>query len=86
MDNGTDRGYAVISSDDQGTVTVAVCSSLRDGRPADMFARHVGPPKIMIDPAVRVIQDGGLSRTAEIVEVSKGGGPVMIWLASQLRS
>ena len=86
MDNGTDRGYAIISSDSQGTVTVAVCTSLADGRPADVFAKHVGPPKITIDPAVQIIQAASARRTAQVVEVSKGGGPVTIRLASQLRS
>lgn len=73
-----DRGYAVIATDAQGVVTVQVCTSIEHGRPVGVFAKHVQPPDVRIDPAVKLVKGAGHHRTAQVVEVSKGSGPVVI--------
>ena len=78
MAMASDRGYAVIGTDEQGVVTVQVCTSIEYGRPVGVFAKHVQPPDVRIDPAVRLVKGAEHHHTAQVVEVSKGDGPVVI--------
>lgn len=79
MARASDRGYAVIATDAHGVVTVQVCTSIEHGRPVGVFAKHVQPPDVRIDPAVTLVRGAGHHHTAQVVEVTKGGdGPVMI--------
>lgn len=70
MPRGTDRGIAVVTRDADGRRTVLVCSAVRDGTPVDVFAMHVGPPSLVIDPDVTLVRSGPLSHTPAMVLVS----------------
>jgi hypothetical protein len=78
MAMASDRGYAVIATDQHGVVTVQVCTAIEHGRPVGVFAKHVQPPDVRIDPAVSLVKGAAHHHTAQVVEVSKGGGPVVI--------
>jgi hypothetical protein len=67
---GTDRGIAVVTRGADGRRTVLVCSDVRAGKPVDVFAMHVGPPSLVIDPDVTLVQTGPLSHTQTMVLVS----------------
>lgn len=69
MPMGTDRGIAVVTQDADGRRTVLVCSEVRDGKPVDVFAMHVGPPSLVIDPAVTLVGTGAGSHTQTMVLV-----------------
>ena len=70
MPMGTDRGIAVVTYGANGRQTVLVCSGVRDGKPVDVFAMHVGPPSLVIDPDVTLVRTGPLSHTQTMVLVS----------------
>lgn len=76
-----DRGYAVITRDERGIATITICTSIENGRPKGVFARHVRPRQVHLDSAVRLV--GAAEHTGQVtdqvVEVTKGGdGPVII--------
>jgi len=70
MPMGTDRGIAVVTRDADGRRTVLVCSDVRDGKPVDVFAMHVGPPSLVIEPDVTLVRTGALSHSQTMVLVS----------------
>lgn len=78
MASPTDRGYAVISHNDDGTVDVDICTAIENGRPVGIYARHVRAPRLNVDPGVRMIRTGSVRYTTSVVEVSKGGGGVLV--------
>lgn len=77
MPMGTDRGIAVVTRDADGQQTVLVCSNVRDGRPVDVFAMHVGPPSLVIDADVKLVRNGPLSHTPAMVLVSTDSNGVV---------
>ncbi len=61
-----------------GIVTVKVCTSIEHGQPVGVFAEHVQPPRVHIDPTVRLVKTATHHYTAQVVDVTRGGGPVII--------
>jgi hypothetical protein len=49
----TDRGYAVISSNDDGTMTVKIATCIENDQPVGICAQHARAPAVRVDPAVR---------------------------------
>lgn len=78
MAKATDRGYAVIVPNEDGSVTVKVATGIEHGRPVGVYAEHVRPPGVHIDPRVTLVRTAAHHYTAQVVEVSRGGGPVEI--------
>lgn len=74
----TDRGYAVISSNEDGTVTVKVCTAIEKGQPVGVYAQHVRAPAIRVDPGVRLVSTASYHYTTKVVEVSCGGDAVLV--------
>lgn len=74
----TDRGYAVISGNDDGTVTVKIATGIEKGQPVGIYAQHVRAPALRVDPAVRWVSAASYRYTAKVVEVFTGGGAVII--------
>ena len=74
----TDRGYAVIFSSDDGTVTVKVCAAIEGGQPVGVYAQHVKASAVRIDPAVRLVATASYRYTTKVVEVSRRGSAVIV--------
>jgi hypothetical protein len=70
MANGTDRGIAVVTRDAEGRQTVYVCSAVNGGQPSDVFAMHVAPPALVVDPDVAMLRTGTMAHTRTMVLVS----------------
>ena len=69
MATPTDRGYAVVLDNNDGTTTVMVCTALKNGSPVGTYARHVGVPTVHIDQGVAFRHTAAHRYTTEIVEV-----------------
>jgi hypothetical protein len=78
MTIASDRGYAVITANEDGTSTVLVSTSIEDGTPIGVFAKHVLAPSVRIDPGVKLVRRNGSRYTRDVVEVTRGGGEVRI--------
>ena len=77
----TDRGFAVIGTNDDGTWTVQICTGFKQGRPVGVYARHVQAPALKLDPAIRLSGTGTHQYTTEVVEVfTDAGGGVTVRL------
>jgi hypothetical protein len=74
----TDRGYAVIIPNKDHTTTVMVCTSIENAKPVGVFAKHVRAARVRVDPALRLERAGSYQYTAQVVEVSPGGGAVQV--------
>lgn len=74
----TDRGYAVLSSNDDGTVTVRIATGIENGEPVGIYAQHVRAPAVRVNPAVRWVSADARRYTARVVEVFTGGDAVII--------
>lgn len=74
----TDRGYAVVSSNDDGTVTVQIATGIENGRPVGIYARHVRAPAVRVDPAVGWVSAASYRYTAKVVEVFTGDSAVIV--------
>ena len=79
----TDRGYAVVSDNDDGTTTVMVCTGIEDGEPINVFAMHVRQPKVAIGSDVRLIHAKSYRHTDQLVEVFVGDGAVHVCAPSR---
>lgn len=78
MASPTDRGYAVISNNEDGTVDVNICTAIENGKPVGIYARHVRAPYLRIDPGVHLVRTDSHRYTTSVVEVSRGGGGVLV--------
>jgi len=76
----TDRGFAVIGTNEDGTWTIQICTGFEQGRPAGVYARHVRAPAVTIDPAIRLAGTGTLQFTTQVVEVFNDAGTVTVRL------
>ncbi len=66
----TDRGIVVITDESDGSQTVAIGAGVDDdGAPIDVYAKHVRVPRLVIDPAVRLVDTGLTRHSTRIVEV-----------------
>ncbi len=65
----TDRGYVAVIDGGDGTTTVEIAARMRNGRPVDVYATHVGSSAVVIHPEVSLVRDGPRGFTTEVVEV-----------------
>ena len=77
----TDRGYAVISRNDDGTMTVKIATGMENCHPVGIYAQHVRAPAVRIDPTVRWVRAASHQYTAKM-EVFTRGGAVIIRIPS----
>jgi hypothetical protein len=69
----TDRGYAILTRTADGKLTVSVSTSVpHAGDAHDVFAQHVGEPRVHIDPGVQLVKQGQRSWTTQQVKVFVG--------------
>ncbi len=66
----TDRGYAFIKTNLDGTKTVYVAGAVAGPQPVDVFATHFSRPGVQITPGVRTVPAGDMVRTSSIVHVT----------------
>ena len=69
MPTPTDRGYAFVTTDRDGTTTVSVAANIADGSPVGVYAEHVGATGVRVEPDIRLIERDGSRFIAEAVEV-----------------
>jgi hypothetical protein len=65
----TDRGYAFIASNGDGTSNVYVAIGIAGDRPEDVIAIHYNRQTIDLGPHVRTVPAGSMLRTTEISHV-----------------
>lgn len=78
MTTPTDRGYAVIATNADGTMTVQIATGIERGRPVGVYAKHVHAPAVRVDPAVRLSGTGTHRFTTQVVEVFTGADAVIV--------
>ena len=78
MDMPTDRGYAVISRNDDGTVNVRIGTAIEHGRPRGVYAEYARAAAVRVDPAVHLARVGASRYTTSVVEVSSSGTSVLV--------
>ena len=75
----TDRGFAVLTENADGTTTVQVCTAVENGAPVDVYAAHVNTPTVRVSADVNLLKTGSVRYTEKIVEVFSGeGGAVYV--------
>jgi hypothetical protein len=65
----TDRGYVLVTKEDDGTQTIMVCAGITNGEPVDVYAMHVRSSSVVIHPDVKLVRAGSVSYTNKVVEV-----------------
>jgi hypothetical protein len=66
----TDRGYAFIGANDDGTSNIYVAIGVTaSGRPEDVIAVHYRRSSIVLDPQLTMVPAGPMRRTTEITHV-----------------
>ncbi|MFC9622984.1 hypothetical protein ACFTXM_24345 [Streptomyces sp. NPDC056930] len=74
----TDRGYAFIKSNSDGTKNVYVAMGIAaEGTPEDVFAVHLRRPDVDLDSAVETVDTGSVRRTISAVHVWAGPDSVV---------
>jgi hypothetical protein len=67
----TDRGYAFIGANDDGTSNIYVAAGVTAaGSPEDIIAVHYGRSSIALDSRLTMVAAGPMRRTTEITHVS----------------
>lgn len=66
----TDRGIAALIDNTDGTITIALCAAVRNGRPVNVHAKYVGVPNVRIAPGIRLTRGSSCRYTSQIVEVA----------------
>jgi hypothetical protein len=67
----TDRGYAFIGANDDGTSNVYVAAGITaSGSPEDIIAIHYSRSIITLDPQLTTVPAGSMRHTTEITHVS----------------
>jgi hypothetical protein len=66
----TDRGYVVLTKEDDGTISVVVCAGLTRGYPTAPYAVHPHRSHVALDGKVKIVNAGRARHTTEVVEVS----------------
>lgn len=69
MPSQTDRGYAVLAREDDGTTSVVVCADAANGKPSHPYAVHSHRGAVVVDSAVRLVSRGATRHTVRPVEV-----------------
>ncbi len=65
-----DRGIVKVERTGDGCVNIDVCTDVREGLPAGIFARYVGIPSANVRVEVPMLQTGRVSYTRGVVEVA----------------
>lgn len=78
MEMPTDRGYAVIIRNQDGTFTVMVATGIEKKLPVGVYAKHVGVTAVSIDPAVKIVRTATHQFTTQVVEVFPADGSVQV--------
>lgn len=65
----TDRGLVALTQEGNTTRSIDVCLKIIDGEPQEIFATHVDPGTVSIDPAVELVPCAYGAYTQELVEV-----------------
>jgi hypothetical protein len=73
----TDRGYAVIFENDEGT-NVGVCTAVAGGRPSDLFAVHTRMTSVDIEAGITFSTVGKLRISNRPVAVVGEDGVVYV--------
>jgi len=73
----TDRGYAVIFENDEGT-NVGVCTAIAGGQPSDLFAVHTRMDSVKIEDGIEFSTVGKLRISNRPVAVHGEEGVVHI--------
>lgn len=74
----TDRGYALIKEEEDGTSTVVVAGSVSaDGQPAEVSAIHTGVSQVSISTEVPMAEHNLVRWALRIVEVFDDGDGVL---------
>ncbi|MEV4759737.1 hypothetical protein AB0J86_32220 [Micromonospora sp. NPDC049559] len=74
----TDRGYAFIKNNLDGTKTVYVAGAVAGTQPVDVFATHFSRPGVQITPGVHTVPAGDMVRTSGIVHVTSTDGDFVL--------
>lgn len=69
-----DRGYAVISTETDGTMTVQVAAAIEKAQPVGVFARYAGAKNVQIDPRISWIKTTTHQFSTSMIEVSSTEG------------
>lgn len=69
MPNRTDRGYAVLTKETDGTTSVVVCADTTNGRPSHPYAVHSHHAAVTVDDTIRLAKHGATRYTTRPVEV-----------------
>jgi hypothetical protein len=59
----------VVSKPEDGTATVRVAAEIHNGEPIGIYAEHVGPRSVVIDPGIPFDSAGTTRISREVVEV-----------------
>lgn len=81
MEMPIDRGYAVISRDTEGTVTVQIATAIENSQPVGVFAKYVGAGTVWVDPVIQMVKTAAHEYTTSVVEVSSGDGMAVTLMA-----
>lgn len=81
----TDRGYAVIIRNQDGTFTVMVATGIENKQPVGVYAKHVGVTAVSVDPAVKIVRTASHRFTTQVVEVFPADGAVQVRAPQQTR-
>jgi hypothetical protein len=74
----TDRGYAFIGANGDGTSNVYVAAAVSAaGRPEDILAVHFDRSSVALDPGLTMVAAGPMRRTTEITHVSSDSDGVV---------
>lgn len=65
----TDRGYVVLTREDDGTTSVVICTDLIGDSPRNPYAMHPHRPSVSVDRAVELATSGKTQHTTRVVEV-----------------
>jgi hypothetical protein len=64
-----DHGYVVLTREDDGTISVMVCSDLINGTPSNPYAVHPHRASVSIDKTVSLATSGRTRYTTQTVTV-----------------
>ncbi|MEV4756493.1 hypothetical protein AB0J86_15460 [Micromonospora sp. NPDC049559] len=68
----TDRGVVALTKDDSGRTAVMIGTGVHEGEIQGVFAMHVGPGRIVVDPQVPLKAGAAGQFTTEAVDVHVG--------------
>jgi|KBSSwiStaDraftv2_1062776.scaffolds.fasta_scaffold203386_2 hypothetical protein len=82
MTSPTDRGFAIIDSQPDGTTTISICAEVVHHQPVGVFAQYTDCP-FAIDQGVAMTKHGQRQYSIGVVEVHESDGVVNIRTISE---